>query len=103
MNQNLVWNGLGTLSVTIPIAGNQSFAGQIQLPTIVQGNGASSLVVTVKQNGTAIYTGTAGASGFKVDTYCAVGDVIAIIFSSSAAIDQGLNVIKSEISITQGE
>lgn len=98
-SQNLVFNGLGTLSVTIPAAGLIFFKGKISLPTIVDGGGASSLVVTINQNGSPVYTGAAGASGFETSFVCAASDVIAFVFSSAAAADQGLNVIKSTVSI----
>lgn len=101
-NQNFVFNGLGTLSFTVPNAGPYMLSGKISLPTLVNGGGASSLVVTVNQNGSPVYTGVAGASGFGVELNCAASDLIAIVFSSAAAADLPLNVIKSVISISQG-
>lgn len=102
-NQNLTFNGLGTLSVTIPDAGAYFVEGHISIPTLTNGGGVSALVVTVNQNGSPIYTGVAGAEGFRVTANCAASDVIAMIFSSSAAADLGLNVIKSVISIGVGQ
>lgn len=101
--QNLVFNGLGTLSFTIPQDGSYRFDGKISIPTIVNGGGPSSLLVVVNQNGSPVYTGVAGAEGFKVDLSCLLGDVIAMVFSSSAAADLALNVIKSTIAISQGD
>lgn len=102
-NQNLVFNGLGTLSITVPVAGSYFCEGKISLPTLTNGGGVSACLVTINQNGSPIYTGQAGAEGFKTDIVCAALDVIAIVLSSSAAADQPLNVIKSTISIGIGE
>jgi len=101
--QNLVFNGLGTLSLSVPDAALYVVSGKISLPTLVNGGGESALVVEVQQNSSSKYTGEPGAEGFSVELSCAVGDVIDIIFSSSAAADQGLNVIKSAISISGGQ
>jgi hypothetical protein len=102
-NQNFTATGLSTLSTYAPAAGPAFVKGKVQVPTLVNGGGASSVVVTVNQNGSPIYTGVAGAEGFYTVMSCALNDVIAVVFSSSAAADQGLNVIKSEISIGSGQ
>lgn len=101
-NQNLVFNGLGTLSITVPVAGTYFISGNISIPTISTGSSPSSCLVTINQNGSPIYTGVAGAEGFYTSMVCAAADVIAVVFSSSAAVDQLLNVIKSTISIGLG-
>ena len=104
VNQNLTFAGLGTLSVTIPQAGAYFFKGKISIPTIAKGDvGPSSCLVTINQNGSPVYTGIAGAEGFYTDIACALNDVIAMVFSSAAAVDQGLNVIKSTISYGLGQ
>jgi hypothetical protein len=100
--QNLMWQGIGTLSVTVPNAGPYFVEGKISLPTITGGGGPSSLVVTVNQNGSPVYVGAAGASGFRTEISCAVNDVIAMVFSSAAAVDNALNAIKANIEIGQG-
>ena len=103
-NQNLTFAGLGTLSITLPMDGSYFFEGKISLPTLSKGDSApSALVVTVNQNGSPVYVGQAGAEGFKVQVNGVLGDVIAMVFSSAADVDQGLNVIKSVISIGLGE
>lgn len=102
-NQNLVFNGLGTLSLNVPLAGQYVFDGKISLPTLSSGAGQSSLVVTINQNGSPVYTGVAGAQGFRALIVCAANDLMAIVFSSSAAADLPLNVIKSTIDIWIGE
>ncbi len=101
--QNFVFNGLGTLSFTVATAGAYFLEGKTSLPTLVQGNGASSLLTVVNQNGSPIYTGIAGAEGFYLDVTCAANDVLSVVFSSSAAADQPLNVIKSVVTFGQGQ
>lgn len=101
-NQNASFSGLGTFSITVQIAGPYFLEGKISLPTLTNGGGASSCLVTINQNGSPIYTGLAGAEGFKKDTLCAAGDVLAIVLSSSAPADQPLNAIKTVIAIGQG-
>jgi hypothetical protein len=79
--------------------------GTLSLPTIGEGTPTDSqVVVTITQTPsgggpTTIYTGMAGAEGFGVLANCAALDVIAITMSSSALVDQGINVIKTTISI----
>lgn len=102
-NQNLVFNGLGTVSVTVPVTGDYFVDGILSLPMLISGGGASSVVVVVNQNGSPVYTGNAGASGFYTNLSCAANDVIAVVFSSAAAADQPFNIIKSNISIGQGQ
>jgi len=102
-NQNFVFNGLGTQSFIVPTAGPGFVEGKSELPTLVGGGGASSLVVTVNQNGSAIYTGNAGALGFYTTYSGAVGDTIAVVYTSSASADSAYNAIKSKIEIGGGE
>lgn len=102
-DQNLVFNGLGTQSVTVPFVGVYFIEGHTSLPTLVGGGGASELLTTVNQNGSPVYVGPVGAEGFKTQLNCAVNDVIDVVYSSSAAADQPLNVIKSNVSIGMGE
>lgn len=102
-NQNIESTGLNTTSVTVPFAGPYFVKGQFTIPTLVDGGGASSLVVTVNQNGSPVYTGNAGAEGFYTDVSCAANDVIAIVLSSSAAVDAVNNAVKAVYSIGQGQ
>jgi len=101
-NQNFTFTGLGTLSVSLPIAGPYFVDGKILLPTYTQGGVPSQLVVTINQNGSPIYVGPSGAEGFHVDLLGAVNDTLAIVFSSSLPSDALLNVIKASIAIGQG-
>lgn len=99
-NQQLTSTGLTTVSFTVPVAGVYTFQGTLSAPEISGGASASSQVVVVlKQGATTLYTGPAGASGFKIVVNCAALDVMSIIYSSSAAVDTAaLNLIKSVIS-----
>lgn len=101
-NQNLVFNGLGTLSITVPVAGTYFVSGNISIPTISTGSSPSSCLVVINKNGSPVFTGNAGDEGFYANFVCAAADVVAVVFSSSAAVDQLLNVIKSTISIGLG-
>jgi hypothetical protein len=102
-NQNIESVGLSTTSVTVPFAGPYFVKGKFLIPTSVGGAGQSSLVVTVNQNGSPVYTGSAGAEGFYTDISCAANDVIAMVLSSSAAVDAVNNAVKAVYSIGQGQ
>ena len=101
-SQNFTFCGLGTFTMSIPIAGLYFFRGKLSLPQLTQGSGPSACLVTINQNGSPVYTGTAGAEGFETNFVCALNDVITIVFSSSAAADLPLNVIKSTMSVWLG-
>lgn len=102
-NQNIESTGLNTVSTTVPYAGPYFVKGKFTIPTLVGGAGASSLVVTVNQNGSPVYVGQVGPEGFYTNISCAAYDVIAIVLSSSAAVDAALNAIKCVYSIGQGQ
>lgn len=102
-NQNLTSTGLTTLTTSVPTAGPYVIEGKLLLPTLVNGGGASSCVVTVNQNSTPIYTGLAGAEGFFTNASAAAGDIFTIVTTSAAPADQPLNVIKMTVSMSSGE
>jgi len=69
---------------------------------------SSSLVVLVKKNGSTIYTAPAVVPGqlsleFQTTFLCTAADSITVVLSSSAAADNLLNSVKSNVSISQGE
>lgn len=98
--QNATLQGLGTLTIVVPDAGVYYINGQVSLPSISAGSSAnSSVVVTITQNGTTRYTGAAGDRGFHLERALSASDSIAIITSSSAAVDQDSNSIKTVIQI----
>jgi hypothetical protein len=100
-NQNVVINGLNNFSVTVPYAGPYVVKGKVTIPTLVNGAGASGLIVTLKQNGTTIFTGLTGAEGFKALASCAAYDVLEVLVSSSNSDDSSLTV-KSVFDFSQG-
>ncbi len=102
-NQNLVSTGLTTISTSVPEDGHYKMDGKISLPSIVNGGGPSEVVCVINQQGSPIYTGTAGADGFGIEVDASAGDVFDFVLSSSAAADQPLNVIKMSIAISEGE
>lgn len=102
--RSLSFSGLGTVTFVTPTTGQYSFHGSISLPNIVAGDTANSaVVVTINQNASPVYTGVAGARGFGVSFQCTAADSITIVLTSAALVDQNLNVIKSVISISEGE
>lgn len=97
--QNVVITGLQTLHLFAPVSGIYDLAGKMTLPEIYEGNSAASQVVaSVTQNGTTVYTGLAGADGFRLPLNCVIGDNIAVTLSSSAPVDQPINAVKCVIS-----
>lgn len=102
--QNLVFQGLGTITITSPYAGSFVVESKSTIPTITNGGGVSALVCVVKQNTTTILTSATGANGIRaLIPAVAVGDSISITYSSANAVDNALNAIKSNIVIWQGE
>lgn len=95
-------NGLQTTTLfTAPSAGVYFVQGSLTLPwsTPEGSSTATAVVATVKQNGSGIYTGIAGASGFAVNQIvCASGDVIAVTLSSGASPDLITNAVKGVVS-----
>jgi len=117
--QSTTVTDLATHTITIPTTDTYNFAGTLTLPNIVTaatagaGGGAgtgtggvfvpSQVVITIKQNGTTIYTGAAGALGFALNgVSCTAADVITIIRSSSLAQDEQPNAIRMTLSVSEG-
>lgn len=107
MSNNLsrgTFNGLGTFNMGVPEIGTYVLQGNISLPTISGGSSANSqVVVTITLNsGSALYTGPIGAQGFYLSAPVAsANSTFNITLSSSAPVDQGLNVIKTNITISE--
>jgi hypothetical protein len=114
LDKNYVQDGLGTLTLTVPATVltpggpvavlNQIFYVKCQTTVTPP----SSLVITVKQNGTTRYTApaftpTQSALEFNTDLIVAAADSITVNFTSSAAVDNQLNSIKSNVAVGQGE
>jgi hypothetical protein len=101
---NQTFTGLGTFPMPIPVTPPNSFLnikGKITLPNIIEGATANSqVVVTMNINGgAAFYTGMPGAEGFETGTVAIAGNILNIILTSSLPSDQGLNVIKTTVSL----
>jgi len=112
--------GLQTITINLPNTDVYSIVGTIQAPNIVTaatqgaGGGAgtgiggtvsqSQIVVTIKQNGSTIYTSSAGQRGFAIPALSATaGDVITIIPSSSLAQDEELQAIQITVATSEGQ
>jgi hypothetical protein len=93
-------SGLQTLAFTVPATGIYQLAGKITLPTLTDdGNTSASLVVTtIKQNGSTMYTGPAGAEGFAVTLNCTISDAITVQLTSAATADAVPNAVKAVVS-----
>lgn len=99
--QNLTVTGLGTFALPITSTGQWNVKGKITLPSISEGNTVnSSIVVTMNINGgSTLYTGVAGAEGFETGSSATAGDTLNVILTSAATVDQGLNTVKTTISL----
>jgi hypothetical protein len=101
--QMLQFTGLGTLSYTVGQAGAWTVQSKSQIPTPTFDNGlVSGLVTTIQKNGSTVGNGTSetGASGHSIQgIVCAVGDVLSVVYSSSASVDElpNTNVIQSQV------
>lgn len=111
---------LHTSTVVVPSTDTYSIQGTLTLPRIVptpvagagggagtgSGGGAqvnSQVVVTIKQNGSTIYTSTAGDSGFSIPALvCTAGDILTFQRSSSLDQDQQLNAVRMTLTISEG-
>lgn len=104
-NENFCIAGLGEETVSIPAAGIYSLDGKIQLPRLAAGaSGPSGAVMTIVNSTgpTTIYTGTAGKDGFKLDTVCALGDVLTFTLTSANDVDEEPGVLKTTVAVSSG-
>lgn len=111
---------LATHTIIIPTTDYYGFQGTLTLPevvpTAIQGPGGgagtgtgggplvpSQVVVTIRQNGSAVMTTNPGDRGFLIKALpCTAGDVITIQRSSSLAQDQQLNVVSMTLMVNEG-
>lgn len=106
-SQNFAISGLETLTVVMPLAGLYKLEGKIKLPRLSQSdptdpnylNYPSAVVATIKQNGTTIFTTTAGSDGFSIPLLAALKDSITVQLSSSAGEDTVLDAVSAVVSI----
>lgn len=116
LNTSTVVTGLGTQTYTFSIAGLYTCAVNFTIPYKAIGQpgdstsliGASGLSIVVNLNGSPVLTLTSPSPtqpsmGGSVRVQAAVGDVLTVVLSSSAAADQLTNVIKGTVNLYQGE
>lgn len=100
-SKSLSVEGLGATTIQVPTQDYYSISGKIMNHR--RGSTPSAIIVTISitSQGT-VYTGQAGAEGFRIRPYCNANDVITITLSSSSVGDQGTNIVKTTISISEG-
>ncbi len=106
-SQQFAISGLETLTVVIPLAGTYTLSGKIKLPRLSQTDPTdpnfltypSTIVTTIKKNGSTIFTSTAGSDGFSIPILAALSDSFTVALSSSAAEDEVLNAVSAVVSI----
>lgn len=100
--QSMVFNGLGTLTYTIPSTNLYHVQFQVtEFPT-------SALAVVVKNGASTIFTApvlgaTQSAMQFRYSFQATAADVITVVLSSADAEDNLLNTVKSITSIGGGQ
>lgn len=99
-SQNFTISGLQTLTIVVPVAGALTLSGKLSLPIPSLGAAAQSQVVTtIKQNGSTIFTSSAGQNGFTLPVLVAAQDSLSVQLTSSLAEDEVLNAVNGAISI----
>jgi hypothetical protein len=106
-SQNFAISGLETLTIVMPVAGNFQLSGKIKLPRLSQTDPTdpnflsypSAVVTTIKQNGSTIFTGIAGADGFAIPILAGSQDTFTVALSSSAAEDEVLEAVGAVVSV----
>lgn len=101
-SQTVQFQGLVDTAIGIPNAGTYNVDVKLQLPQLVASGSASAVVTVIKDNSSTVYTGTAGANGAFAQVTCAAGDVIHVVTSSAATIDNAINAVKGTIAISLG-
>jgi hypothetical protein len=103
LSNTQMMSGLGTATYVAPEANNYAVSVTISAPALSQDSSANSQVVCViAHNGTPVVTSVPCVKGLQcVINSVAASDTITVTLSSSAAVDQGLNVIKSIITINE--
>ncbi len=93
-----------TYLFTAPITGPYFIKAKLSLPMASQGSSVGSgALARVYKNSSVVYTGVTGATGFSMNGLSLdTGDVIRASISSTATIDQGLNVIKGDVFFGNG-
>lgn len=102
LNQPQVFQGLGTLTYTVPSTG--SYAVQVQATEVPP----SGLAIVVKDNGSTVYTApsvtpTQSALQFRKAFQFTSGHSVTVVLSSAEAVDAAYNNVKSIITIQEGQ
>ena len=106
-NQKFSISGLETLTVVMPLAGQFQLEGKIKLPRLSQSDPTdpnflsypSAVVATIRKNGSAIFTTTAGSDGFSIPISVALSDSITVQLTSSSPQDMVLDAVSAVVSI----
>lgn len=95
--------GSSTATFSIPNTALYSIKWKCQVPSVVGGGGASGLVVQIKDGGSTLFTGTAGAcNGGMLYFNATAGDSVTFNLSSTAAADlASLNAVQATIALSQ--
>lgn len=101
LNRPTTFVGLGTFNHTAMATRPYNIQADISV------NPASSVVAIVTLNGATKYTApalvpTSKSIKFKFQLNCTANDVIAVVLSSAATIDNQLNTVKSTITFGDG-
>lgn len=95
--------GLGTYTFTVTSA----TAGMITVQATASENPPSGLSIALQKNGSPVATSTApttaqGTINIQTTMNCVATDVISVVITSSAAIDNQLNTVKTLVTLRQG-
>lgn len=111
---------LGTATVIVPntdtylVQGTLSLPAQVPAPIPGPGGGAgtgsgsgpqvnSQVIVTIKQNGSTVYTSAAGDKGFCLPALnCTAGDILTFQRASSLSQDQQPNSVRLTLVVSEG-
>jgi hypothetical protein len=94
--------GLGEMDFIVPNSDTYTVRVALTLPSIIQGQGQSAVVTTVKVNSTTYYTSNAGDFGLVYQVACSAGDTLKVITASSNANDNAINAVKVRVAISEG-
>lgn len=121
-NSTQTVTNLGTTTVSIPTTDTYNFVGTLTTPVAQTsmtaygaGGGAgtgtggaptapSQIVVTIKQNGSTIYTSAAGDRGFALlAVQCTAADSITFALTSALAADNQPEAVRMTLAVSEGQ
>lgn len=96
---NYSFDGIISVPFSVSASGAYNVKGKITLPTLTTSDTLSSLIVSVDVNGGIPFYITSGVNGgFETGSFLQLGDILNVVYTSSASGDTELNTIKSVIS-----